>query len=290
MEQRVNLDSKELLIHGGFVKTARLADEWLEDVNEPESMIMHLRQSKIRADLFTFWQRLPETQPKYSYTIELESIAAIPVDSYDNWFTKKITKQNRTIVRKAEKMGVNVVIEDFSQKYVKGVFGILDSIPIRQGRPFVHYGRPIEEIHDELQKNAHRTVFIGAYFEEEMIGYVQLILDGRCAQSYGLIAKEAHRDKSPQNAMLAKAVKICEEKGIEFLIHGLWLPGGLGQFKKNNGFVKFDLPRYYIPLTTKGRMTIGLGLHRGVKALLPVEWKERLKHIKSIYYKNRFSK
>jgi hypothetical protein len=290
MERLLNINNQDYAIQGNFVKTIRLADEWIEDIPEPESLIMHLREAKIHADILTFWQRLPEIIPKYPYFTELESIAAIPVDSYDNWFTKQIAKQNRATVRKAEKMGVKILTESFNQELVRGVYDILNSIQIRQGRPFVHYGRSIDDIHNELQKNAHRTVFIGAYFEEELIGYIQLVLDGRCAHSFGLIAKEAHRDKSSQNAMLAKAVKICEEKGIEYLIHGLWLPGGLELFKKNNGFVKFDLPRYFVPLTFKGRMVIGSGLHRGVKSLIPVKYKERLKYLKSLYYKKKLSK
>ena len=43
----------------------------------------------------------------------------------------------------------------------------------------------------------------------------------------------------------------------------------LDTFKQNNGFAKFSLTRYYVPLTTKGRIAVRLGLHRDMKDALP---------------------
>jgi RNase P subunit RPR2 len=39
----------------------------------------------------------------------------------------------------------------------------------------------------------------------------------------------------------------------------------LDSFKKSNNCVKFDLTRFYIPLTTRGRVAAKLGLHREMK-------------------------
>jgi hypothetical protein len=43
----------------------------------------------------------------------------------------------------------------------------------------------------------------------------------------------------------------------------------LDKFKQNNGFIKFKLTRYYIPLTQKGKLATKLGLHRDIKDVLP---------------------
>ena len=43
----------------------------------------------------------------------------------------------------------------------------------------------------------------------------------------------------------------------------------LDRFKESNGFVKFPITRYYVPLTRKGRVAIRLGLHRELKDALP---------------------
>ena len=49
----------------------------------------------------------------------------------------------------------------------------------------------------------------------------------------------------------------------------------LDSFKVSNGFSKFDLTRYYIPLSTKGRIAIKVGLNRELKDALP-QWLKRL--------------
>jgi hypothetical protein len=43
----------------------------------------------------------------------------------------------------------------------------------------------------------------------------------------------------------------------------------LDSFKRHNGFFKFTLKRFYIPLTIKGKIAIKLGLHRDLKDTLP---------------------
>jgi hypothetical protein len=62
---------------------------------------------------------------------------------------------------------------------------------------------------------------------------------------------------------LAKAVERCAEKGIPYLAYAYWLDDGLRDFKRSNGFQKFDLPRYFVPLTCKGEFALNLGLHLG---------------------------
>jgi hypothetical protein len=49
----------------------------------------------------------------------------------------------------------------------------------------------------------------------------------------------------------------------------------LDRFKKSNGFTKFPLARYYVPLSRKGRIAANLGLQRDFKDALP----ERVKNL-----------
>ena len=102
------LDSEELMIDGraikvnlwsvgktrivildGLIRTARIEEEEYEDVEDPESIIKALRKANPKPDIFTFVQRLPETEPKYSYYREWESIAAIPIKTYDHWWKQR---------------------------------------------------------------------------------------------------------------------------------------------------------------------------------------------------------
>jgi ribosomal protein L9 len=77
-------------------------------------------------------------------------------------------------------------------------------------------------------------------------------------------------DKSLNNALLAKAVEVVASKGERWLMYGrIGNHPSLDRFKKNNGFIKYSIARYYIPLTTKGKAAVKLGLHRDLKDTLP---------------------
>ena len=43
----------------------------------------------------------------------------------------------------------------------------------------------------------------------------------------------------------------------------------LTEFKRRNGFEKMLLPRYYIPLTARGKIALKLGFHRGLAKNVP---------------------
>jgi hypothetical protein len=84
-----------------------------------------------------------------------------------------------------------------------------------------------------------------------------------------MVSKIAHRDKSPQNALLSKAIELCAEKQLQYLLYGQWSAGGLGDFKQHNGCLRIDVPRYYVPLTLKGTLALRWNFHRGRMACRP---------------------
>jgi hypothetical protein len=76
---------------------------------------------------------------------------------------------------------------------------------------------------------------------------------------------QKHWDKAVNNALLAKAVEVCASKGVRWLMYGrIGNHPSLDRFKESNGFVKFPITRYYVPVTG-----IRLGLHREFKDALP---------------------
>jgi hypothetical protein len=84
----------------------------------------------------------------------------------------------------------------------------------------------------------------------------------------------AHYDKRPMNALIAKAVEFCEREGITHFIYGQFVYGNkhqssLLEFKRRNGFEQINFPRYYVPLTVKGEAFIRLKLYKGLGGLLP---------------------
>ncbi len=50
----------------------------------------------------------------------------------------------------------------------------------------------------------------------------------------------------------------------------------LDRFKENNGFTRYPLTRYYVPLTRKGELGNQIGLHRRTEDVLPASIKYRL--------------
>ena len=68
-----------IMIEGGIPRVAHLDQEWFEDVENPDLLVDTIRKTKPTPDIFTFWQRLPEMEPKYSYRMERDAIAALPI-------------------------------------------------------------------------------------------------------------------------------------------------------------------------------------------------------------------
>ena len=65
----------------------------------------------------------------------------------------------------------------------------------------------------------NRAVFIGAFLEDNLIGFIKLVAneDGSQAGLMHIISMIQHRDKAPTNALMAQAVRSCAERGIAYL-------------------------------------------------------------------------
>ena len=277
------------MIEGKALRVAKLdpwfQQEWFEDIENPEMLIDALQKSRDCPDILTFWQRLPDTEPRYPYQMERDSIAALPIKSYAFWLEKQIDRKVRNKVRKAQKNGIVVKPATFDDQFVRGMTSIFNETPIRQGRQYLHYGKDFETIKREFSRFLFREEIFGAYLGEELVGFIMLADAGKYASLGQIISKIAYRDLAPTNALLAKAVERCAEKGVPYLVYALWLEDSLGDFKRSNGFKKFDLPRYFVPLTSKGKLALKLGLHRSWKAALPNRLKRPLKKLRKFWHR-----
>jgi hypothetical protein len=129
-----------------------------------------------------------------------------------------------------------------------------------------------------------REEIFGAYLAEELVGFIFLADAGKYAFLGQIISKIAHRDLAPNNALLAKAVERCAERGFPYLVYALWLDDSLGDFKRSNGFQRFDVPRYFVPLTPIGKLALKVGLHRGRKEAVPKQLRKPLKKLRKHWY------
>src|SRR5690242_381937 len=92
----------------GAATVARLEHELYEDVLDPAAVIASLKDCSLGVDIFSFCQRVPDTEPVFPFLHEPEGLAALRVTTFDNWLNKQVKPTARNKVRKAQKAGVEV--------------------------------------------------------------------------------------------------------------------------------------------------------------------------------------
>ncbi len=286
---------KEIRIRGRLIRIGFVDGEGYQFLEEPEAALESLRISKPRIDLFTFIQKLSDTSPRYSYSMEWDNFAALRVSTYDEWMMKQIDFKVRNKVRKAAKNGVVVREVPFDDAYVRGIHAIYNESPTRQGKAFWHYGKELETVRKMNATFMDRSIFIGAFFEGGLIGFVKLVFDETRSQAglMQIVSMIRHRDKAATNALIAQAVRSCAERGISYLWYANMSYGnkrdyGNADFKRHNGFQKIELPRYYVPLTFAGRMALRLGLHHSMADWIPEPVAATYRRIRRQWYAIRF--
>ncbi len=142
----MDIDGKEYAVRGRLVRIARLAAEGFVFIENPEKVACCLRACGRRVDILTFMQRLPETSPKFQYSVEWDNLAVLPVSTYEDWWNRKIDGKTRNMVRRAEKKGVLIREVPYDDALVRALWNIYNETPVRQGRPFPHYGKSLENV------------------------------------------------------------------------------------------------------------------------------------------------
>jgi len=290
----VKISDRTVVTSGRWLKIAAVQDEELvegDTVDDPCSFVAHVRRSGIKADLFTFAQRLPDTAPKYAHHIELENAAALKITTYEYWLKTQVEYSIRKGVNRAKKVGVTAAVADFNDQLIKAIFRIYNETPVRQGKRFWHYGKDYQSTRRALATYLDRSFFIGAYFGGELIGFMKITSVNGTATITQILSAKQHFDKRPNNALIAKAVETCELRRMSHLIYGSFVyydrESSLTEFKRRNGFEAVSLPRYYIPLTVKGTIALRLGFHRGIAGNIPEPLFRRFLKTRSLWYARR---
>jgi hypothetical protein len=285
----IHVASKCLIFQGRFVRVARLKDEWYDDVGDPEVIIKALKTGSPRPDIFTFWQRLPDIEPVHSYYYENEALSAVPLKDFEHWWRQQIRTDTRKKAKRAEKRGIEIRIVELDDDFVRGVSGVFNETPIRRGRRFWHYGKDFDTLKAGLSRDLDKSKFIGAYDNGELVGFVKLVCaDGRFANPGLIVSKLAYRNKYVNNALLAKSVEVCTQDQIPYLTYTNWRRGTQAEFLVRHGFQKVFIPRYWVPLTSKGAIAIKLGLHRNVRSYTPGPLLDLLRRLRAAFYTTRY--
>jgi len=267
---------RTVIARPGRIKIASIEDDIVapgELVPDPEAFVAALKQSGLKADVLTFFQRPPDVTPKFNHHFEWDNYAAVDTANFDAWW-EKLPQEARKNTRRSAKRGVVVNAVPYDDALAQGIHKLCNESPVRQGKPFWHYGKDFETIKREHATFLERSEFIGAYFQGELIGFIKMVYVDRIAFILHILAFNSHYDKRPLNALITKAVETCAQKGVGYFVYDKYVYGNkkdssLVEFKRRSGFEQINFPRYYIPLTLKGRIYVGLRLYRGAVGLIP---------------------
>jgi hypothetical protein len=271
------VEGRAIVVDGRWLRIAHVRDEEVAEnaaIDDPSSFLARLGEIKLHADIFAFRQKLVDDIQRLNFPVYWDNLAVIPITSYSAWWEKRLSQDGRRNVRRAEKRGVRIELVRFDDNLVRQIKSVYDETPVRQGRRFWHYGKTLEQVRAENGTYLERSEFLAACLNEEMIGFIKLIYVDGAASISQILSKNAHYDKRPANALIARAVELCEARRKSHLIYcnydyGKANNSSLTEFKRRSGFEKLSVPRYYIPLTERGRLAMRLNLHRGIRELLP---------------------
>ena len=124
MSSPLKICDREIKVHGKLIRIARIQGDKYKFLEDPEPLIEGLRKCGERIDLFTFIQRLPESEPKYRYPMEWDNFAALPISTFDHWWTKQIGFKARNKAKQAEKKGVVLREVPFDDALIKGIWEV----------------------------------------------------------------------------------------------------------------------------------------------------------------------
>ena len=244
-------------------------NEYLQDFAPSEQFLEKLTERGV--DIFTFLERKwcsPIANPPKEWLKAEDNIALLKIVPYAEW-SSAIGKKTRNMIRKAEKSGVKTETIEPTTKLAEGIWKIYNETPVRQGRAFSHYGVGLESIKLQVS-SASADTFIAASLDGELVGFVQLVHGDKITVMAQILSLQKHWDKAVNNALVAKAVEVCAARGEPWLMYGrMGNHPSLDNFKQSNGFIKYALSRFYVPLTARGRFAAKLGLHREAKDALP---------------------
>ncbi|WP_262966595.1 hypothetical protein [Methylobacter psychrophilus] len=294
----ISIHDSVVVVKGKLIKKAEIFDEyWCESNHLPNylTVLEEISQRSNKPDIFTFTQRIPDTEIRYEYHAEWVNYAVIILNSYDTWINNQISNAAKRNIKASVKRGVEVRVCEFDNDYVKGIMSIYNETPIRQGRKFWHYEKCFDAVQAENGTYKSRSTYLGAYYEGEMIGYLKIVWDENSAGIMQILSKINSYNKRPNDALLAEAVKQCCTRGIKYLIYENFVYGrkaesSLTDFKRGHGFTKMDVPQYFVPLTLKGFVALRLGLHKSFKEIVPFWLTSRLLNIRAKCYERSLLK
>lgn len=291
------VDGRLVVVSGKAVRMATIRDEeWIDDgpIRDARQFVERLRDKGVRADIVSFGTGPSmelDTAAIEGDRPETDNVAVIDTKNFKAWWDG-LPQEARKNTRRAAKRGVTVAECAFDDRLVRGIQSIYDESPVRQGRKFWHYGKDLETVRRENGTYLERSTFLVAQHGEEIIGFIKWVRIGDVARIMQILCMNAHQDKRPIIALIAKAAEVCHVQGVHYLVYSKYTYGNKGdssitEFKRRLGFTQLDYVRHHVPLSTWGRVALRLNLHRGWIGMLPAPVLQRLLRWRAAWHARR---
>src|SRR5260370_23193993 len=119
------VNGKKVFAEGRWLRMAmvRSYEMMVNELENPELYIKKLREDgtrDIKADIFTFTQKIPATTPKYPYPMECESVAAIHLVTFTEWW-ESLPQETRKNGSRSQKRVVVISVKDFDLHLIEGI-------------------------------------------------------------------------------------------------------------------------------------------------------------------------
>ncbi len=178
---------------------------------------------------------------EYKFYFHPVAVICIP-DSIESYL-KNIGAKSRNMNKKAEKSFIFCKVFNWNEK-LDEIFEINKSSPNRQGREmdksYTLYPKKLEN----LNESDYSIIHIGAFIEENLIGYVELYIYGNFAMTNRILGHKNYLKFGVMNLMIKKCVEYAIENSIEY-INYLTMQNrkynSLSAFKNRVGFREYSL-------------------------------------------------
>ena len=155
-------------------------------------MLESLRKSPTRVDIFTFMQRLPDTAPKYAYPMEWDNLAVLGISTFEDWWTNNLDSRHgirRNKPRRKESSSARFPLTRLSRKES---WKSTTKARSAKGDDSRITAKASIEIRQMSGTFLDTSIFIGAFLDEKLIGFIKLTSDDRNAGG-----DDAHRVDDP---------------------------------------------------------------------------------------------
>jgi hypothetical protein len=161
MVPAVRVSGIDIVLLGRFPRRAAIRDEeWLELNTRPHPIELAgaLKQITAPADILTISGELDDPLIP-NLKCETDNVAIADTSDFERW-SMGLPEEARKNTRRATRRGIEIRAVHLDCELAEGIKKIYDETPVRQGRPFWHYGKDVATVLKENSSYGDRACFL----------------------------------------------------------------------------------------------------------------------------------